>query len=50
MKRIKLVPVQFKMFGEMIGGIMSLVQGKKQKAAGEKRENKALFKKLHKLS
>ena len=33
MKRIKLVPVQFKMFGEMIGGIMSLIQGKKQKAA-----------------
>lgn len=37
MKRIKLVPVQFKMFGEMIGGIMSLIQGKKQKAAGEKK-------------
>ncbi len=37
MKRIKLVPVQFKMFGEMIGGIMSLIQGKKQKASGEKK-------------
>lgn len=37
MKRIKLVPVQFKMFGELIGGIMSLVHGKKQKASGEKK-------------
>lgn len=37
MKKIILVPVKFKIFGEMIGGIMALVQGKKQKASGEKK-------------